>query len=115
MKLSSFTRRSFIGGVAGTAGLRSSSGRAFARWLACPSGPLLKYMPDKVKKVPTTAEELLAYTRENKNRFMTLFGESGPRRTFLMGLPYILGELQSERSGKRLGQDLGVYRGYAKY
>src|SRR5688572_5236419 len=34
-----------------------------------PSGPLLEYMP-KVKNVPTTADELLAWTRENKNRFL---------------------------------------------
>ena len=27
-----------------------------------PSGPLLEYMPDRVKQVPTTAEELLAWT-----------------------------------------------------
>jgi putative spermidine/putrescine transport system substrate-binding protein len=58
-----------------------------------PSGPLIEYMPAKVKKVPTTAEELLAYTRENKNRFF--YGRpanSGPGRTFMMGLPYILGD-----------------------
>ena len=30
-----------------------------------PSGPLLEYMPDRVKKVPTTAEELLAWAKEN--------------------------------------------------
>src|SRR3954463_12858800 len=35
-----------------------------------PSGPLLEYMPNKVKTVPTTAEELLAWTRENKNRLI---------------------------------------------
>src|SRR3954447_8254883 len=58
-----------------------------------PSGPLLEYMPDKVKKAPTTAEELLAYTRENKNRFIYARpANSGPGRTFLMGLPYILGD-----------------------
>jgi putative spermidine/putrescine transport system substrate-binding protein len=58
-----------------------------------PSGPLLEYMPDKVKKVPTTAEELLSYTRENKNRFMYARpANSGPGRTFIMGLPYILGD-----------------------
>ena len=28
-----------------------------------PSGPLLEYMPDKVKTVPTTAEELLAWSQ----------------------------------------------------
>src|SRR4051812_13058172 len=58
-----------------------------------PSGPLIEYMPAKVKKVPTTAEELLAYTKENKNRFF--YGRpanSGPGRTFMMGLPYILGD-----------------------
>ena len=58
-----------------------------------PSGPLLEYMPDRVKKVPTTAEELLAYTRENKNRFLYARpANSGPGRTFIMGLPYILGD-----------------------
>jgi putative spermidine/putrescine transport system substrate-binding protein len=58
-----------------------------------PSGPLLEYMPDRVKKVPTTAEELLAYTRENKDRFLYARpANSGPGRTFIMGLPYILGD-----------------------
>src|SRR5215218_1246804 len=58
-----------------------------------PSGPLLEYMPDKVKKVPTTADELLAWTRENKNRFLYARpANSGPGRTFMMGLPYILGD-----------------------
>jgi putative spermidine/putrescine transport system substrate-binding protein len=56
-----------------------------------PSGPLLEYMPNKVKTVPTTAEELLAWTRENKNRFMYARpANSGPGRTLIMGLPYIL-------------------------
>jgi putative spermidine/putrescine transport system substrate-binding protein len=56
-----------------------------------PSGPLLEYMPERVKKAPTTAEELLAYTRENKNRFFYARpANSGPGRTFMMGLPYIL-------------------------
>jgi putative spermidine/putrescine transport system substrate-binding protein len=58
-----------------------------------PSGPLLEYMPDKVTKVPTTAEELLAWTRENKEKFMYARpANSGPGRTFIMGLPYILGD-----------------------
>jgi putative spermidine/putrescine transport system substrate-binding protein len=46
-----------------------------------------------VKTVPTTAEELLAWTRENKNRFIYARpANSGPGRTFIMGLPYILGD-----------------------
>src|SRR5918998_2268771 len=35
-----------------------------------PSGPLLEYMPERVKTVPTTTDELLAYAKENKNRFL---------------------------------------------
>ena len=58
-----------------------------------PSGPLLEYMPDQVKTPPTTAEELLAYTKSNPNRFMYARpANSGPGRTFMMGLPYILGD-----------------------
>src|SRR4051794_10880318 len=58
-----------------------------------PSGPLLEYMPDKVKTPPASAEELLAWTRANPNRFMYARpANSGPGRTFLMGLPYILGD-----------------------
>ncbi|GHC77014.1 extracellular solute-binding protein [Limoniibacter endophyticus] len=56
-----------------------------------PSGPLLEYMPDKVQKVPTTAQELLDWTKENKNKFIYARpANSGPGRTFLMGLPYLL-------------------------
>lgn len=55
-----------------------------------PSGPLIEYMPT-VKTPPTTAEELLAWTRENKNRFLYARpANSGPGRTWLMGLPYLL-------------------------
>ncbi len=58
-----------------------------------PGGPILEYMPDRVKTPPTSAEELLAFTRANKNRFMYARpANSGPGRAFLMGLPYILGD-----------------------
>jgi len=58
-----------------------------------PSGPLIEYMPDKVKTPPTTAEELLAWAKENPNRFLYARpANSGPGRTFLMGLPYLLGD-----------------------
>ena len=40
-----------------------------------PSGPLLEYMPDRVKAVPKTAAELMDYTKQNKNRFLY----AGPR------------------------------------
>ena len=58
-----------------------------------PCGPILEYMPDRVKTPPTSAEELLAWTRANKNRFMYARpANSGPGRAFLMGLPYLLGD-----------------------
>ncbi|RKK06034.1 extracellular solute-binding protein [Pseudoroseomonas wenyumeiae] len=58
-----------------------------------PSGPLLEYLPDRVKQVPTTAEELLAWAKANPNRFMYARpSNSGPGRTFMMGLPYLLGD-----------------------
>jgi len=58
-----------------------------------PSGPLIEYMPDKVAKPPTTAQELLDWTKQNKNKFLYARpANSGPGRTFLMGLPYILGD-----------------------
>jgi putative spermidine/putrescine transport system substrate-binding protein len=58
-----------------------------------PSGPLLEYMPDRVAKPPTSAEELLDFTRQKPNKFIYARpANSGPGRTFLMGLPYILGD-----------------------
>ncbi|QEN86807.1 extracellular solute-binding protein [Labrys sp. KNU-23] len=58
-----------------------------------PSGPLIEYVPERVAKPPTTAEELLAYAKANPNRFIYARpANSGPGRTFLMGLPYILGD-----------------------
>ena len=58
-----------------------------------PGGPLLEYNPDKVKQPPTTPQELLAWCKANPNRF--IYGRpanSGPGRTFMMGLPYLLGD-----------------------
>lgn len=58
-----------------------------------PSGPIIEYMPDRVKTPPTTAEELLAWAKANPNKFMYARpANSGPGRTFMMGLPYILGD-----------------------
>jgi putative spermidine/putrescine transport system substrate-binding protein len=58
-----------------------------------PSGPLIEYMPDQVDKVPTTAQELLDWAKQNPNLFAYARpANSGPGRTFLMGLPYILGD-----------------------
>jgi putative spermidine/putrescine transport system substrate-binding protein len=58
-----------------------------------PSGPLLEYNPAKVTNPPTTADELLAWAKAHPGRFQYAVPKnSGPGRTFLMGLPYILGD-----------------------
>jgi putative spermidine/putrescine transport system substrate-binding protein len=58
-----------------------------------PAGPLLEYNPDKVKQVPTTPQELLTWCKANPNRLIYARpANSGPGRTFVMGLPYILGD-----------------------
>jgi putative spermidine/putrescine transport system substrate-binding protein len=58
-----------------------------------PSGPLFEYAPDRVKKTPKNAAELLAWVKENPNRFTYARpANSGPGWTFLMAMPYILGD-----------------------
>jgi putative spermidine/putrescine transport system substrate-binding protein len=58
-----------------------------------PSGPLFEYMPSRVKSVPKTASDLLAWVKANPNRFTYARPvNSGPGWTFLMGMPYILGD-----------------------
>ena len=56
-----------------------------------PSGPILEYLPDAVPTPPKTADELLAWTKANPNRLIYARpANSGPGRTFIMGLPYLL-------------------------
>lgn len=58
-----------------------------------PSGPLLEYAPERVKDVPDTADKLLAWAKAHPGKFMYARpANSGPGRTFAMGLPYILGD-----------------------
>jgi len=58
-----------------------------------PSGPLLEYNPKTVPNPPKTAEELLEWAKNNPGRFTYARpANSGPGRTFIMGLPYILGD-----------------------
>src|SRR5262245_39173691 len=58
-----------------------------------PAGPLVEYNPAKVKQPPTTPQELLAWCKANPNKLIYARpANSGPGRTFLMGLPYILGD-----------------------
>ena len=57
----------------------------------CPAGPIIEYMPDAVKVPPKTAQELLDWSKAHPKRFLYARpANSGPGRTFLQGLPYIL-------------------------
>ena len=58
-----------------------------------PAGPLLANHPDQVADPPSTPEELLAWAREHSGQFTYAQpANSGPGRTFLMSLPYMLGD-----------------------
>ena len=77
-----------------------------------PSGPLFEFAPDRVKTVPKTAAELLAWVKANPKRFTYARPvNSGPGWTFLMGIPYILGDKDPKDPDQRLGQDLGLPEG----
>jgi putative spermidine/putrescine transport system substrate-binding protein len=57
----------------------------------CPAGPIIEYMPDAVKVPPKTAQELLDWSKAHPKKFLYARpANSGPGRTFLQGLPYIL-------------------------
>lgn len=56
-----------------------------------PSGPLIEYNPTKVSSPPKTAEELLEWAKKNPRKLSYARpANSGPGRTWIMGLPYIL-------------------------
>ncbi|WP_439631251.1 extracellular solute-binding protein [Shinella sp.] len=56
-------------------------------------GPFIEYAPDRVEDVPGSAEALLAWCKANPNKLIYARpANSGAGRTFLMGLPYILGD-----------------------
>ena len=58
-----------------------------------PSGPLLQYNPDVVSDVPSTPEEVLDLAEAHPGDFgYARPANSGPGRTWLMGLPYLLGD-----------------------
>ena len=70
-----------------------------------PSGPLLEYNPNASSLaggVPSTPQALLAWAQAHPGRFEYAEPDnSGPGRTFLMGLPYLLGDSnpQNPQSG----------------
>ncbi|HEX7737153.1 MAG TPA: extracellular solute-binding protein [Ktedonobacteraceae bacterium] len=58
-----------------------------------PSGPLFEYDPSKIANPPTTIDELKAWIIAHPGKFeYAQPRNSGPGRTLLMGLPYLLGD-----------------------
>src|SRR3989442_3255954 len=56
-------------------------------------GPTFTYDPKKLTNVPKTAEDFLAWAKANpKQLIYARPANSGPGRSMLMGLPYILGD-----------------------
>jgi putative spermidine/putrescine transport system substrate-binding protein len=75
------------------AGMQKLAGNVGVTVTYYPSGPLLEYMPSKVANPPTSADALLAYAKAHPGKVQYARpSNSGPGRTFLMGLPYILGD-----------------------
>ncbi|MBQ0895735.1 extracellular solute-binding protein [Micromonospora sp. U56] len=75
------------------AAMQKLAGNAGVTVTYYPSGPLLEYLPAKVPHPPTSAEQLLAYAKAHPGKVQYARpSNSGPGRTFLMGLPYILGD-----------------------
>ncbi|MFG3685086.1 ABC transporter substrate-binding protein [Micromonospora sp. NPDC047740] len=75
------------------AAMQKLAGNAGVTVTYYPSGPLLEYLPAKVSNPPTSAEQLLAFAKAHPGKVQYARpANSGPARTFLMGLPYILGD-----------------------
>ncbi len=56
-------------------------------------GPVFIYNPGRVKSPPRSAEELKAWVKANPGKFMYARpANSGPGRSILAGMPYILGD-----------------------
>src|SRR6201999_359939 len=56
-------------------------------------GPVFIYNPSKVPNPPKTADELLAWAKANPGKFMYARpANSGPGRSILQGMGYILGD-----------------------
>ncbi len=58
-----------------------------------PSGPVFEYDPTKVPSPPKTIEELRSWIKAHPHQFLYARpANSGPGRTMLMSLPYLLGD-----------------------
>jgi putative spermidine/putrescine transport system substrate-binding protein len=77
----------------GAAAMQQLAGDSGVTVTYYPSGPLIEYLPKNVPNPPKNAAELLAYAKANPGAVQYARpSNSGPGRTFLMGLPYLLGD-----------------------
>lgn len=84
-----------LGGIQDTARkqLQDLAGGYGVECVYTPSGPLLGYDSGSVADPPRTAADLLAWAKAHKGRFAYAQpANSGSGRTFLMALPYLLGD-----------------------
>ena len=73
--------------------LQDSGGGVLMPVVGNAGGPVFIYNPKKVQKPPKTADELLAWAKANPNRFLYARpANSGPGRSIMCGLPFILGD-----------------------
>ncbi|WP_154674125.1 extracellular solute-binding protein [Nakamurella lactea] len=81
-----------------------------------PSGPLLEYNPDKVSAPPKTPAALLEYAKANPGKVQYANpANSGPGRTFLMGLPYLLGDTDPKDPDKGWDKTWAFLQELGKY
>jgi putative spermidine/putrescine transport system substrate-binding protein len=81
-----------------------------------PNGPLLEYNPSKVTAPPSTPQALLAWAKANPKKFTYARpANSGPGRTFLMGLPYILGDSDPRDPNKGWDKTWAFLKALDKY
>ncbi len=73
--------------------LQDAGGGVLMPTVVSPGGPVFIYNPAKVKNPPKTAAELLAWAKANPGKFIYARpANSGPGRSIMCGLPYILGD-----------------------
>jgi putative spermidine/putrescine transport system substrate-binding protein len=71
--------------------LQDSGGGSLMPVVVNAGGPVFIYNPKKVPNPPKTSEELLAWAKANPKRFLYARpANSGPGRSIMAGLPYIL-------------------------
>jgi len=79
-------------------------------------GPVFIYNPKKVQKPPRTIDELLAWAKANPQKFLYARpANSGPGRSIMCGLPWILGDKAPMDPEKGWDKAWAFMREFGKY